>query len=97
MKSERCRGDRSSGGARVLVWLQEREDRLGSVDRGSVTPVPSAGGAGSGASPTSAVPRPVVDEHWPPEVSSGGGHVTVYQPQFDAWDGSLFRVMPRWW
>ena len=57
-----------------------------------VTPVPSAGGASSGAAPTSAVPQAVVDEHWPREASSGGDHVTVYQPQVDSWDGSLLRA-----
>jgi hypothetical protein len=57
-----------------------------------MTPVPSAGGAGSGTSPTSAVPPAVVDEHWPREATSGGDHVTVYQPQVDAWDGSLLRA-----
>ena len=57
-----------------------------------VTPVPSVGGASSGAAPTSAVPQAVVDEHWPREASSGGDHVTVYQPQVDSWDGSLLRA-----
>ena len=57
-----------------------------------VTPVPSAGGASSGAAPTSTVPQAVVDEQWPREASSGGDHVTVYQPQVDAWDGSLLRA-----
>lgn len=36
-----------------------------------VTPVPSAGGVGFGASPTSAVPKAVVDEHWPREETQG--------------------------
>src|SRR6185295_4898576 len=57
-----------------------------------VTPVPSAGGASPGAAPTSAIPQAVVDEHWPREASSGGDHVTVYQPQVDSWDGSLLRA-----
>ena len=74
------------------MWLPERDDRPGPGDRRSGDSGSERRGAGSGASPTSAVPQAVVDEHWPREATSGSDHVTVYQPQVDSWDGSLLRA-----
>ena len=45
-----------------------------------VTPVPSARGVGSGASPTSAVPQAVVDEHWPREETQGSEASEMIRP-----------------
>jgi hypothetical protein len=52
----------------------------------------TAAAATPGAPGTGVAPEPPVDERWPREVSSGGDHVTVYQPQVDAWDGFLLRA-----
>ena len=59
---------------------------------GPGAPAPSAGGSVPGVPPAGAAPQAVVDDHWPREVSSGGDHVTMYQPQVDSWDGSLLRA-----
>ena len=59
---------------------------------GPGAPAPSAGGSVPGVPPTGTAPQAVVDDHWPRDVSSGGDHVTMYQPQVDSWDGSLLRA-----
>lgn len=51
---------------------------------GSVAPAPAQQGT-TGAS------RTPTDIGWPRQIQSGGGTITVYQPQVESWDGNVLK------
>ena len=80
----------------ALLSLLLFRGRNGPPDRRARRFGSERGGIRPRRTPAGAAPQAVVDDHWPREVSSGGDHVTMYQPQVDSWDGPSSAPTPRW-